>query len=66
MDRLLEESLRQKIADKLVQLESLFVPEMILTFLARHPGNAEACVLVTVDDPAEIIKTIQYLKDRKD
>ncbi len=41
------------------EISRLFVPGMKLTFLARLPGNDGADMLLTIDDPKEIIKAIK-------
>jgi len=43
------ELIRRKVGAALVRLEPLFVPEMLLTFLARHPTNPECFIIVSSD-----------------
>lgn len=45
-------------SNALGELARLFVPEMKLTFVARHPTSAECHVVVTNDDLTELAKLI--------
>lgn len=45
-----EEYLRSLIADRLSDLEALFVPEARLTFVMRVPGQAGVHLVVSKDD----------------
>ena len=40
-------------------LSQWFVPHMKLTFIARHPGNPEADMVVTDDDMREAAKALK-------
>jgi hypothetical protein len=49
------ERLRSRIAVKLAELEPLFVPEILMTFVARLPDKPECYIVVTSDhDPAAV------------
>ena len=59
MTKLNLELLRGSIASHLARMESIFAPEMMLTFVARHPTNGECYVVVTNDtDLAEVAKKL--------
>lgn len=51
--------------EALERLEKLFVPEMKLTFLARHPGDHEKSMVVTADDVDAAIECLQFLKTKE-
>lgn len=45
-------------------VEPLFVDGMVLTLVARHPTRRECWVVLSDDDPAKVIETIQKAKGR--
>ena len=47
------------IEQHLIEIEKMFQPEVRLTFLARTPNEPERDLLLTRDDPSEVIKAIQ-------
>jgi hypothetical protein len=57
------ERLRLDIAAHLEGMAAMFTPDMMLTFVARHPANGECYVVVSSDtDLAEVAK--KCLKDQ--
>lgn len=55
----LSNELQREIEVHLERLEELFKPEVRLSFIARLPENNEADILLTRDDPKEVIKLIE-------
>lgn len=60
-----ERLVKQHIVEALCDLEPLFVPGMKLTFIARHPTNPEAHVLVTGDTIDEIRKALDTCRPKE-
>lgn len=48
-----------EVARSLGRLESLFVDEVKLTFIARLPGNPEADIVITTDSLEELAKVVE-------
>lgn len=59
-----KEQLRSAIADKMVELEHLFRPNMKLSFFARHPDDPNAHVFVGTDTPEGLRGGIDELVTR--
>lgn len=54
------EAIRIVIAEQLADIQKLFIPGMLLTFVARHPESPEMETVVTNDyDLIELQKTIE-------
>lgn len=53
------ERIRERVVEALVDLEPLFVPGMKLTFIARLPDDPEAEMVITADDPHEVLSVIE-------
>ena len=56
--------LHAEIERHLNQIATLFKPGMLLTFVARKPGNDEADVVLTVDDLSEVRKVLDRTMER--
>ncbi len=56
-----KEQLRDQIADKLVDMESMFDRRCKLTFVMRSPHLPDGDVVVTSDDIGSIIAALQRL-----
>jgi hypothetical protein len=54
------EILRRKVTEVLDELhQQCFTPDMLLTFVARHPSNPECYVMVTADDLAKVAELLE-------
>jgi hypothetical protein len=51
-----------RVVDALIRLEPLFVPGMKLTFLAEHPTNPQAHMLVTSSTNEDIRKALDTVR----
>jgi len=56
-----KEDLRERIADRLVEMESMFDPRCKLSFVMRSPHLPDGDLIVTNDDPKLLIKAIERL-----
>lgn len=57
----IHETLTREISAALTELEQLFKPEMELTFIARHPTNPGANIIVTNDSFEKILACIELV-----
>lgn len=51
--------LQAKIATLLDAFKSMFVPEMLITFIARHPSDLPVYSFMTEDTKEELIKFLE-------
>jgi hypothetical protein len=56
-----KQRLRDRIADRLADMESMFDPRCKLTFVMRAPHLQDGDVIVTGDDIPSVIKAIERL-----
>jgi hypothetical protein len=61
MTPLEKERLRARVADQLVDMESMFDSRCKLTFVMRSPHLPDGDLIVTSDDVALVIKAVQRL-----
>jgi hypothetical protein len=58
------EAVRRTVAEALGRLQPLFAEGMRLTFVARHPTNRDAIIVVTDDEEAEVEAALRRLREQ--